>query len=80
MIAKKVARRRDSQSSFSALGKYILREGDSEGQAAVTYTRVSNCQLDEPILAMKEIEATQSRNTRSQSDKTYHLVISLVLS
>ncbi|MCL2430453.1 MAG: relaxase/mobilization nuclease domain-containing protein, partial [Alphaproteobacteria bacterium] len=39
-------------------------------------SRVTNCQSDDPGWAVKEILAIQSQNTRSRSDKSYHLVIS----
>lgn len=38
--------------------------------------RVSNCCFEGMLEAIREIEATQKRNTRSRNDKTYHLVIS----
>lgn len=74
MIAKKAARRKDSKSSFGELAKYIMREGKSS--EVVEYSRITNCGFDSLGLAVKEIEATQSRNTRSKADKTYHLIIS----
>jgi hypothetical protein len=37
---------------------------------------VTNCQSDDPGWAVKEILGTQARNTRSQSDKNCHLVVS----
>jgi hypothetical protein len=42
----------------------------------VLWSRLSNCEAEIPILAIAEIEATQAQNTRSKTDKTYHLVIS----
>jgi hypothetical protein len=74
MIAKKSTRKKGGQSSFSGLAKYITREA-SNGEL-VEYMRISNCGFDSFDLALKEIEATQSRNTRAKSDKTYHLIIS----
>lgn len=38
--------------------------------------RISNCGFDGLSEAIKEIQAIQKMNTRSQNDKTYHLVIS----
>ena len=73
MIAKRVPRRKDSKSSFSALAKYILR---AAGEGKIEFSRVCNCGFDTPELAIKEIEATQSRNKRSKTDKTYHLMVS----
>ena len=76
MIAKKVARRTDSKSSMGTLVRYVLREGDQAANDSLEYQKVTNCSFDNPSLAVKEIEATQSQNTRSKSDKTYHLVVS----
>lgn len=42
----------------------------------VAWERATNCQGDDPGWAVKEILATQARNTRSRTDKTYHLVVS----
>lgn len=38
--------------------------------------RISNCGFDTMAAVVWEIQATQKKNTRSQNDKTYHLVIS----
>jgi len=42
----------------------------------VAWSRVTHCASDDPGWAIKEIVATQARNTRSRSDKNYHLVVS----
>lgn len=73
MIAKRAERRKDGKSSFSKLASYITRESKDE---AIAFSSVSNCGFDDIDLAVKEIEATQERNTRSKADKTYHLVVS----
>ncbi|ELU9701944.1 relaxase/mobilization nuclease domain-containing protein [Escherichia coli] len=73
MIAKRAERRKDGKSSFSKLASYITRESNEE---AIAFSSVSNCGFDDIDLAVKEIEATQKRNTRSKADKTYHLVVS----
>lgn len=73
MIAKRAERRKDGKSSFSKLARYITRESNEE---AIAFSSVSNCGFDDIDLAVKEIEATQERNTRSKADKTYHLVVS----
>ncbi len=60
--------------SWTRLGAYILdtlRDGEK-----VAWARVTNCLADDPGWAVKEILATQARNTRSQADKSYHLVVS----
>ena len=60
--------------SWSRLGAYVL-DAAHQGEK-VAWARVSNCQSDDPGWAVKEISATQARNTRSQADKSYHLVVS----
>ena len=60
--------------SWERLGAYVL---DENGQGEkVAWARITNCMSDDPGWAVKEILATQARNTRSQSDKSYHLVVS----
>ncbi len=56
------------------LAEYVL--DSAGGGEKVAYWRVTNCDADEPGWAVKEIIATQEQNTRSKSDKSYHLVIS----
>jgi len=45
------------------------------GEKVQSY-RVTNCDADDPAVAAMLMTATQACNTRSQSDKTYHLVFS----
>jgi hypothetical protein len=60
--------------SWTRLNAYIL---DTEHQGEkVAWARATNCQTDDPGWAVKEILATQARNTRSRADKSYHLVVS----
>ena len=66
--------RGDDPASWSRLNAYIL-DAEHEGEK-VAWARVSNCVSDDPGWAVKEIIATQGRNTRSQRDKSYHLVVS----
>ncbi|MEA2727515.1 MAG: hypothetical protein QOF70_1990 [Acetobacteraceae bacterium] len=60
--------------SWTRLNAYIL-DSAHEGEK-VAWARVTNCQADDPGWAVKEILATQAHNTRSRSDKNYHLVVS----
>lgn len=60
--------------SWSRLNAYILDTG-RQGEK-VAWARVANCQSDDPGWAVKEILATQARNTRSRAGKSYHLVVS----
>ena len=76
MIAKRAHRRKDGQSSFSTLAAYITRDGQAAKKDEIEYSRVSHCGFDTIDLAVREIEATQARNTRSKIDKTYHLIVS----
>ena len=60
--------------SWTRLNAYIL-DSDHAGEK-VAWARVTNCQADDPGWAVKEILATQAHNSRSRSDKSYHLVVS----
>ena len=60
--------------SWSRLEAYVL-DAAHHGEK-VAWARVSNCRSEDPGWAVKEILATQARNTRSRSDKSYHLVVS----
>jgi hypothetical protein len=60
--------------SWARLNAYVLDSGH-DGEK-VAWSRVTNCASEDPGWAIKEIVATQARNTRSRSDKNYHLVIS----
>ncbi len=74
MIAKHVSMRVTRKSDFGGLVRYITSaQGRDEriGEIAVT-----NCQTDDPQAAALAAMAVQSKNTRSQTDKTYHLIIS----
>ena len=60
--------------SWTRLNAYIL--DSSHAGEKVAWARVTNCQTSDPGWAVKEILATQAHNTRSRSDKNYHLVVS----
>jgi len=60
--------------SWTRLNAYIL-DTAHQGEK-VAWARATNCQTDDPGWAVKEILATQVRNTRSRGDKNYHLVVS----
>lgn len=74
MIAKRTRHRAGGASRFRALANYI-RDLKANAPKA-EHVRVTNCHNPEPDLAVKEIEATQGRNRRSRTDKSYHLVVS----
>jgi len=67
-------RERTDPASWTRLGAYIL-DASHEGEK-VAWGRATNCGNDDPGWAVKGILATQARNTRSSSDKSYHLVVS----
>ena len=64
----------DDPASWTRLNAYIL-DMEHEGEK-VAWARATNCRTDDPGWAVKEILLTQARNTRSRSDKSYHLVVS----
>nr|WP_232081003.1 TraI/MobA(P) family conjugative relaxase [Variovorax sp. SRS16] len=62
------------KSSFAGLSRYIT---DSQGKAErLGEVRLTNFASDAVDWAVREAEALQAHNTRAQSDKTYHLLIS----
>lgn len=74
MIAKKISMRTVSKSSFARLVGYI---SDSQNKVhRVGNIRITNCISHDLDWAKLEIQATQNKNTRSESDKTYHLLLS----
>lgn len=64
----------DDPASWTRLNAYIL-DTEHHGEK-VAWARATNCRTDDPGWAVKEILLTQARNTRSRSDKSYHLVVS----
>jgi len=74
MIAKRIALRTPSKSSFSRLTAYITNDQDKNERVGVV--RITNCQSETAIWATCEIEKVQSRNDRTKIDKTYHLLFS----
>ncbi len=60
--------------SWSRLNAYIL-DTKNDGEK-VAWARATNCVSDDLGWAVKEIIATQAQNTRSESSKNYHLVVS----
>ncbi|WP_213539917.1 TraI/MobA(P) family conjugative relaxase [Nitrosospira sp. NRS527] len=62
--------------SWSRTADYVLNSGISNRGEKVGGVRVTNCHTDDPAAATVLIECTQAANTRSKTDKTYHLVFS----
>lgn len=63
--------------TWARTADYILdtKQNTIKGEKVSSY-RVMNCGTDDPAAAAILIEATQSANTRSKLDKTYHMVFS----
>lgn len=60
--------------AFERLASYVVdREGGGE---RVVAARVTNCETDDLEMALDQVERVQARNTRSKTEKSYHLVIS----
>lgn len=74
MIARHVSMRVVKKSDAAGLIKYIT--SDHEKNERIGYVKVTNCHQQDPLDAALEIQATQAINTRAESDKTYHLIIS----
>ena len=74
MIIKHVPMRTLRKSNVVSLVDYLTNtQGRQERVGEITLT---NCHSDRHDAASLEMLNTQSLNTRSQSDKTYHLIVS----
>lgn len=62
--------------SWTRTADYMLASAISTRGEKVGGVRVTNCHTDDPAAATTLIEATQAANTRSKTEKTYHLVFS----
>ncbi|MGI6656307.1 MAG: TraI/MobA(P) family conjugative relaxase [Desulfobulbus sp.] len=80
MIAKKIeAGTKDEKGrivprDYAKLGNYIL-DASHQGEKCLMSWQ-AGCYCEETDLALAEIKAVQSMNTRTRKDKTYHLIIS----
>lgn len=74
MIAKKVPMNFVKKSNFIGLVQYITH--DQNKNERVGRVSVTNCHSDQAEIAMLEVLNTQIQNTRAESDKTYHLILS----
>ena len=74
MIAKHVLMKSVKKSDFASLVKYLA--DDQEKQSRVAYTSVTHCESNDVNAAVIEVTAIQGMNTRAESDKTYHLILS----
>ncbi len=62
------------KSDFAGLVKYLADDQDKKER--VVYTSVTNCESNDLKAAIIEVTAIQDMNTRAESDKTYHLILS----
>lgn len=62
--------------SWKRTADYMLASKTNKYGEKVGGVRVTNCHTDDPAAAATLIEATQAANTRSKTDKTYHMVFS----
>lgn len=74
MIAKHVAMKSVKKSDFAELVKYMTDE--QEKSERVGFVSVTNCQSERAEAAVLEVINTQGKNTRAESDKTFHLMVS----
>jgi hypothetical protein len=74
MISKKVGMKSPEKSRFGKLVSYLISEQGKHTR--VGEITITNCVSTDLPLALREIAATQQLNTRAQSDRTYHLLIS----
>ena len=74
MIAKHVPMKSVKKSDCSSLVKYLA--DNQAKQSRIAYTSIINCQSSDLQGAVIEIMAIQGMNTRTESDKTYHLILS----
>ncbi|KEZ98939.1 relaxase/mobilization nuclease domain-containing protein [Xanthomonas citri pv. citri] len=74
MIAKHVPMRVVKKSDFRELVEYL--NDPQAKQERVGRVTVTNCVQDNALDAALEVQATQALNTRTEADKTYHLLIS----
>src|SRR5471032_1273855 len=74
MIAKHVPMNSAKKSDFAGLVTYLA--GPQGKDERVGLVRVTNCHTEQAEIAMLEVLNTQAQNTRSNADKTYHLIVS----
>ena len=74
MISKKVSMKTLERSRFGKLVSYLVN--DQGKHTRVGEVAITNCVSTDLSLAVREIAATQQLNTRAQSDRTDHLLIS----
>jgi hypothetical protein len=73
VIAKRIDHQPEND-NFRALALYVAGIGSAEDKVLTKWT--AGCHMDDFYGALKEIEAVQTKNTRSRKNKTYHLMVS----
>lgn len=74
MIAKHVPMRSVGKSDFAGLVRYITDAQSKDHRLG--HVQVTNCDAYSVRDSITEVLATQYANTRAESDKTYHLIVS----
>lgn len=74
MIAKHVPMRSVGKSDFAGLVRYITDAQSKDHRLG--HVQVTNCDAYSVRDTITEVLATQATNTRAESDKTYHLIVS----
>jgi len=74
MIAKHIPMHSLAKSSFSGLVNYITDAQSKEHRLGEV--NITNCAAHDLDFAVAEVLATQMKNTRAKSDKTFHLLVS----
>lgn len=74
MIVKTVSKKTTATSNFGSLAAYMLDEKNA-GRKVEEYC-FTNCSFEEDSHNLLEIANTQALDTRSKSDKTYHMIVS----
>ena len=73
MIVRHVPMESVQKSNFAELVEYMTDPQDKNERVGTIAT--TNCQSEQAEIAMLEVLNTQIQNTRSSSDKTYHLIV-----
>lgn len=74
MIAKHVPMRSVGKSDFAGLVRYITDAQSKDHRLG--HVQMTNCDAYSVRDTITEVLATQATNTRAESDKTYHLIVS----
>lgn len=68
------AKTNEAEVLWTRTADYVMdTAGDGEKLA---WYRITHCESELPAMAIAEVLVTQSENTRTRADKTYHLVVS----